>query len=67
MVVFGSLKNEQIGKVIFSGSLEECKNFCKKIVPSDYESLSIDQDNGVIEKRIISQGVPAENFMDLVS
>jgi hypothetical protein len=47
--------------------MEECKALVKGLVPDDYDSLNIDQENGVIEKRYIVNGGFAEDFKELVS
>lgn len=66
MVVFGTLKNENAGSQLFNGDIQSCKEFCKKLVPADYEAVNICEDNGIISKRIIYNGVPAENFKELI-
>ncbi len=66
MIVFGRQKNDDIGSIMFSGGLSACRNYCKSLRPSDYDSISIDLDNGVILKRIVLNGLPAENFTELL-
>lgn len=66
MVVFGRLKGDEVGSIIYTGDMASCKKFCKSIIPAEYDSLSIDLDNGVISKRIISSGAPAEDFKELI-
>jgi hypothetical protein len=67
MIVYGTLKSEDAGNVLFKGNMEECKTFVKGLVPDDYDSLNIDQENGVIEKRYIVNGGFAEDFKELIT
>ena len=67
MLVYGMLHNEQVAKELFKGDMDECISFVKSLVPSDFESLNIDTDDGRIEKRFVVHGSPAEDFLSLIS
>lgn len=54
MILFGILRTEEVGNIIYSGTKEECEKHAKTLDLNDYYSLNICQDNGVIEKRLIS-------------
>lgn len=66
MVVFGTLKTEEIGQILHSGSLEDCKSFLLKLKKDDYSSLNITQDNGIIEHRAIFNNMPTKWLLDLI-
>ena len=53
MVLYGHLKTEEVGNIIYSGTKEECENHAKTLDLNDYYSLNICQDNGVIDERIV--------------
>ncbi len=67
MLVCGCKKNEDVDTNLFKGNLEECKAYCKKLVPADFYSLDIVEDNGLISKRIFLHGTFAEDFFELLS
>ena len=54
MVLYGHLKKEEVGNIIYDGSKEECENFAKTLDLDDYYSLNICQDNGIIDERIVA-------------
>lgn len=67
MVVFGTLKTEEIGQILHSGSLEDCKRFLLDLKKKDdYSSLNINQDNGIIEHRAILNNMPTKWLLDLI-
>jgi len=56
MVVFGTLKTEDSGKILFQGSKKECNDYASTLDLNSFYSLNIDTDEGVIEERIVSSG-----------
>ncbi len=68
MIVWGTTKKEKDnGTILFEGEMHACIRYCKGLRSSDFDSICIDQDNGVIEKHIISNGMPAEDFIELLN
>lgn len=56
MIVFGTLKTEDSGKILFQGSKKECNDYASTLDLNSFYSLNIDTDDGVIEDRIVSSG-----------
>lgn len=54
MIVCGTKKDNLYD--LFEGTLDECKKYCKSVIPSEWDSVNICRDNGVIEKRFIKDG-----------
>lgn len=46
MILYGILKTEETGTILYSGSKEACRDYANKLNWSDYYSLTIDYDNG---------------------
>lgn len=54
MVVFGTLKiGEEAGNILFTGTLEECQDYVRKLNHFDYYELNICEDNGKIAERYV--------------
>lgn len=54
MVVFGTLKTENSGKILFrSEDIEECRKYANSLDDKEYYELSICEDNGIIKERIV--------------
>ena len=54
MVVFGTLKvGEEAGNILFTGNLDQCREYAKELNHSDYYELSICEDNGIIKEKIV--------------
>lgn len=54
MVVFGTLKvGEEAGNILFTGDLDQCREYAGKLNHSDYYELSICQDDGIITEKIV--------------
>lgn len=55
MVVFGTLKvGEEAGNILFTGDLDQCREYADGLDHSEYYELSICQDNGVITEKIVN-------------
>ncbi|MCR4745524.1 MAG: hypothetical protein K5894_09905 [Lachnospiraceae bacterium] len=65
MLVYGSKRNEEFNNELFSGPLEECMEFCKKLAPIEYYNLSICDNSGIAVKRFIDQGMAIKDFVEL--
>ena len=66
MIVYGIRNNTEIGEELFKGDMSECKTFCKALIPSDFYSLNICEDNGIIAKRLFAHGARAKDFSELL-
>ncbi len=55
MIVYGIAHGDQgnNGHILFTGTLEECREYAKRLSKKDYYSINIDEDNGVIIERIL--------------
>ncbi len=55
MIVYGITHADQgnSGHILFNGTLEECREYITRLNKSDYYSLNIDEDNGVIVEKIL--------------
>lgn len=53
MILYGILKTEEAGTILYNGSKEVCRDYANKLNWSDYYSLTIDYDNGVIDERLV--------------
>lgn len=56
MVVDGTLKTEDCGKILFQGSQKECNDYASTLDLNSFYDLHITTDDGVIEDRIVSPG-----------
>lgn len=63
MVVFGRRKIERAGNILFHGELDQCQEHVKGLNYSDYDELSICEDNGTIKEKLIIYGSPAPGHM----
>lgn len=52
MLVYGQIIHTSNPRELFSGTLEECREYIKNQDLNDYEYLNIDHDNGEIYERI---------------
>ena len=66
VLVYATKRNDEQGFSLFSGSLEDCKSFCKKITPFEWDSVNIDKENGEIVLRIVRNGRPSEDYHQLL-
>ena len=66
MIVFGTRKGEDYGNELYKGDLEQCKEWCKNAVPEEYDKLDICRSNGVIEWRLVRDGMPFWDFDKLI-
>ena len=57
MAVFGSLRNERVGNILYKGNLEECQAYAKSLNMKDYYELSICRDDGTIFTRLVVHGM----------
>ena len=53
MVVFGSLKSEETGKVLYQGTFEECEKYVKTMDMRKYYNVNICEDDGRIKKYVL--------------
>ena len=56
MIVYGILRRAEVGSILFSGSLKECREFVReneKLDLDDYYSVNICEDNGIIVERVL--------------
>lgn len=54
MVVFGTLKTgEESGNILFTGDLDQCREYTDGLDHSEYYELSICQDDGTITEKIV--------------
>lgn len=60
MIVYGN------DTVLYRGTLEQCRVWCKNIIPADYDRLSICEDNGVIVFRLVANGNQTEDYITLL-
>lgn len=61
MVVFGTLKSEEVGKILLkSEDIEECRSYAESLDRSQYYSITIDENNGKIKEWILN---PREHGM----
>lgn len=60
MIVYGN------DTVLYRGTLEQCRLWCKNIIPADYDRLSICEDNGVIVFRLVANGNQTEDYITLL-
>ena len=60
MIVYGN------DKILFKGTLEQCRAWCKSAVPADYDRLNICEDNGVIVFRLVANGNQTEDYITLL-
>ena len=67
MTVYATLKTENVGNILFTGSMEKCKEYCKKLQPANYHEISITDDNGTIRKWVVMCSQPAENYFEIFS
>ena len=54
MVVFGTLNTEEAGNILFTGDLDQCREYAGKLNHSDYYELSICQDDWIITEKIVN-------------
>lgn len=67
MVVFATLRSEESGKALFTGTPEACRDYIRILDnKNNYESLNLCQDNGEIVERAISHNMPTEWLIDLI-
>lgn len=60
MIVYGN------DKILFKGTLEQCRAWCKSAVPADYDSLNICEDSGMIAFRLVNDGKQAKDYVTLL-
>ncbi len=65
MIVHGMKRTEEIGNDLFSGSLEECMEYCKELAPSEFYDLSICEDNGITTKNLIKSCKIGKDFLEI--
>lgn len=56
MIVYGILRRAEVGSILFSGSLKECREFVRedeKLDLDDYYSVNICEDNGIIIEKVL--------------
>lgn len=53
MVVFGTLSGEEVGNILFTGDLDQCREYVGKLHHYEYYELSICHDNGIIFEKIV--------------
>lgn len=66
MIVWGTKISDNCGNELYKGTLEQCRAWCKNIIPADYDSLNICEDNGVIVFRLVANGNQTEDYLTLL-
>ena len=65
MVVFGTLKvGENAGNILFTGNLDQCREYVNRLDHSKYYELSICQDDGIITEKIVIPNTGIEGSKD---
>lgn len=63
MFVFGTLKTEEVGEILYMGDFEECLNYAKNLDLRKFYDLSICEVNGVIIENIKSPLSPLDSTL----
>ena len=66
MIVWGTKIGDNCGNELYKGTFEQCRTWCKSVVPADYDSMNICEDSGVIVLRIINNGKQAKDYLTLL-
>ena len=66
MIVWGTKIGDNCGNELYKGTFEQCRTWCKSVVPADYSSLSICEDNGMIVFRLVANGRQAKDYLTLL-
>lgn len=62
MIVDGMKRTENVGETLFTGTFEECIDFCKSLNLAEFYDLHICEENGLIRKYIWSYCKAGEDY-----
>ena len=54
MIIFGRKRGENVGNVLFQGDIDKCQEFADRLDKSEFETLTLDEDNGIIKEWLIN-------------